>query len=283
MSFPEIPLFDLRLEEEDVQAVLDVLRSGWLTMGPKTAEFEAAFAEHLGAKHAVAVSSCTAALHLAYLAAGVGPGDEVIVPAMTFAATASAAIYCGATPVFAEIAGPHELSLDVLVERLERRVDVLGFGRHARNDRSESARIDDPLQELLRPLRPRRAEDLLRRALLEDRSRIQEADAVCDVACERHLVRRDHHRHASERQFADHVEDIGHELGVECARDLVEEHQLGLHRERAHDRDALLLAAREPVGELVALVLEPESLQQRCRLLLGLARETAPAPCAGRG
>jgi dTDP-4-amino-4,6-dideoxygalactose transaminase len=112
MSFPEIPLFDLRLEEEDVQAVLDVLRSGWLTMGPKTAEFEAAFAEHLGARHAVAVSSCTAALHLAYLAAGVGPGDEVIVPAMTFVATAAAAIYCGATPVFAEIAGPHELSLD---------------------------------------------------------------------------------------------------------------------------------------------------------------------------
>ena len=112
MSFPEIPLFDLTLNEEDVEAVLDVYRSGWLTMGPRTAEFEAAFAEHLGVKHAVAVSSCTAALHLSYLAAGVGPGDEVIVPAMTFAATASAAIYCGATPVFAEIAGPHDLSLD---------------------------------------------------------------------------------------------------------------------------------------------------------------------------
>ena len=71
-------------------------------MGPRTAEFERAFAEHLGAKHAVAVSSCTAALHLAYLAAGVGPGDEVIVPAMTFAATAAAVVYCGATPVFAD-------------------------------------------------------------------------------------------------------------------------------------------------------------------------------------
>jgi len=112
VSFPQIPLFDLRLEEEDVEAVLDVYRSGWLTMGPRTAEFEQAFAEHLGVKHAVAVSSCTAALHLAYLAAGVGPGDEVIVPAMTFTATAAAAIYCGATPVFAEIAGPHDLSLD---------------------------------------------------------------------------------------------------------------------------------------------------------------------------
>ncbi len=107
-----IPLFDLRLAEEDVQAVLDVLRSGWLTMGPKTAEFEAAFAAHLGVRHAVAVSSCTAALHLAYLAAGIGPGDEVIVPAMTFAATAAAVVYCGGTPVFAEIAGPHDLALD---------------------------------------------------------------------------------------------------------------------------------------------------------------------------
>src|SRR3954447_3565177 len=111
-TFPEIPLFDLRLDPEDIEAVMEVLRSGWLTMGPKTAEFEQAFAAHLNTKHAVAVSSCTAALHLAYLAAGVGPGDEVIVPAMTFTATAAAAIYCGATPVFAEIAGPHELALD---------------------------------------------------------------------------------------------------------------------------------------------------------------------------
>src|SRR3954468_23353111 len=111
-TFPDIPVFDLRLTEGDVAAVMEVLRSGWLTMGPRTAAFEEAFAAHLGVKHAVAVSSCTAALHLAYLAAGVGPGDEVIVPAMTFTATAAAAIYCGATPVFAEIAGPHELSLD---------------------------------------------------------------------------------------------------------------------------------------------------------------------------
>src|ERR687885_2668806 len=111
-TFPEIPLFDLRLEPEDIEAVMDVMRSGWLTMGPRTAEFERAFAEHLGARHAIAVSSCTAALHLAYLAAGVGPGDEVVVPAMTFAATAAAAIYCGATPVFADILGPHDLSID---------------------------------------------------------------------------------------------------------------------------------------------------------------------------
>jgi dTDP-4-amino-4,6-dideoxygalactose transaminase len=111
-TFPEVPLFDLRLDPEDIEAVMEVLRSGWLTMGPRTAEFEETFAEHLGVAHAVAVSSCTAALHLAYLAAGVGQGDEVVVPAMTFAATAAAAIYCGATPVFADILGPHDLSLD---------------------------------------------------------------------------------------------------------------------------------------------------------------------------
>ena len=69
-TFPEIPLFDLRLEPEDFEAVAEALRSGWLTMGPRTAEFETAFAEQLGSRHAVAVSSCTAALHLAYLGAG---------------------------------------------------------------------------------------------------------------------------------------------------------------------------------------------------------------------
>src|SRR3954453_11488141 len=111
-SFPEIPLFDLRLAPEDVDAVLEVLRSGWLTMGPRTEAFESAFAQHLGARHAVAVSSCTAALHLSYLAAGVGPGDEGIVPSMTFAATAAAPVSCGARRVFAEIAGPRDLSLD---------------------------------------------------------------------------------------------------------------------------------------------------------------------------
>jgi dTDP-4-amino-4,6-dideoxygalactose transaminase len=119
-TFPDIPLFDLRLEPQDIEAVAEVLRSGWLTAGPRTQAFEEAFAEHLGVRHALAVSSCTAALHLAYLAAGVGPGDEVIVPAMTFAATAAAVVYCGATPVFADIVGPHDPSLDP--EDVERRI-----------------------------------------------------------------------------------------------------------------------------------------------------------------
>ena len=74
-------------------------------MGPRVEAFENAFAEYLGTRHAVAVSSGTAALHLAYKAAGVGPGDEVIVPSFTFVATASAALYCGARPVFADVVG----------------------------------------------------------------------------------------------------------------------------------------------------------------------------------
>ncbi|HEY4428394.1 MAG TPA: DegT/DnrJ/EryC1/StrS aminotransferase family protein [Solirubrobacteraceae bacterium] len=119
-SFPQLPLFDLRLEPQDLQAVAETLRSGWLTLGPRTAEFEQAFAEHLGARHAIAVSSCTAALHLAYLAAGAGPGDEVIVPSFTFAATAAAALYCGATPVFADITSRERPSLDP--EEVERRI-----------------------------------------------------------------------------------------------------------------------------------------------------------------
>ena len=109
---PLIPLFDIRLDEEQIGAVADTLRSGWLTMGPRTQELETAFAERLGVEHAVAMSSCTAALHIAMLAAGVGPGDEVIVPAITFVATAAAVRYCGGTPVIADVVGPHDLGID---------------------------------------------------------------------------------------------------------------------------------------------------------------------------
>jgi dTDP-4-amino-4,6-dideoxygalactose transaminase len=115
-----VPLFDLRLDERDRDAVDQVLRSGWLTMGPRTEEFEQRFAEHLGVKHAVAVSSGTAALHLALLGAGVEPGDEVIVPAITFVATANAARYCGASPILADIYGTHDFGIDV--SDVERRI-----------------------------------------------------------------------------------------------------------------------------------------------------------------
>jgi dTDP-4-amino-4,6-dideoxygalactose transaminase len=109
---PLIPLFDVQLEQAHLDAVADTLRSGWLTMGPRTQEFEEVFAEHLDCKHAIALANCTAALHLAYLAAGVGPGDEVIVPAITFVATAAGARYCGAEPVFADVKGKHDLGID---------------------------------------------------------------------------------------------------------------------------------------------------------------------------
>jgi dTDP-4-amino-4,6-dideoxygalactose transaminase len=112
MAQPPVPLFDISLSDREIAAAEAALRSGWLTMGPRTESFEAAFAASIGARHAIAVSSCTAALHLAYLAAGVGPGDEVIVPTITFVATANAVRYCGATPVFADVVGQHDLGID---------------------------------------------------------------------------------------------------------------------------------------------------------------------------
>ena len=108
-----VPLTTITMPEDDVRAVLDCLESGWLTMGPRTQAFEAALAERLGVGHAVAVSSGTAALHLTCLAVGLGPGDEMIVPGLTFIASASAARFCGAEPVLCEIAGPHDLNIDV--------------------------------------------------------------------------------------------------------------------------------------------------------------------------
>lgn len=92
--------------EEELAEVLDTIKSGWLGTGPKTGRFEREFAEYLNVKHCVAVSSCTAALHLSMLAAGIKPGDEVIVPAMTFCSTANAVIHAGAKPVFADIELP---------------------------------------------------------------------------------------------------------------------------------------------------------------------------------
>lgn len=105
-------LSDLDYGEAEEQAVLEVLRSKWLSVGPQSAEFEAEFAALVGARHAVAVSSCTAALHLALLQAGIGPGDEVLVPSYTFVASVNPILYVGAQPVFVDITGPHDLNLD---------------------------------------------------------------------------------------------------------------------------------------------------------------------------
>jgi len=107
-----VTLSDIDLGAEETAAVLEVLRSRWLSMGARTLEFERAFSEHTETTHAVAVSSGTAALHLALLAVGVKSGDEVIVPALTFVATANAALYCGARPVFGDICGADTPLLD---------------------------------------------------------------------------------------------------------------------------------------------------------------------------
>ena len=99
------------IDEDDIQAVTEVLRSDWLTTGPKVAEFEQAVADYVEAKYAVAVNSGTAALHAAMYAIDIKPGNEVIVPPMTFAATANCVIYQGGTPVFADV-DPGTLLLD---------------------------------------------------------------------------------------------------------------------------------------------------------------------------
>jgi dTDP-4-amino-4,6-dideoxygalactose transaminase len=98
-----IPVMRPLLGSAESDAVAEVIASGWVAQGPKVAEFERRFADHVGAAEAVAVSSCTAALHLALYVLGVGPGDEVVVPSFSFIASANAVRYCGATPVFADV------------------------------------------------------------------------------------------------------------------------------------------------------------------------------------
>ena len=108
---PTIPYGRQTIDEEDIAAVVEALRAPAITTGPRVQQFEEAFAAAVGTAHAVAVSSGTAALHAALYAVGVGPADEVIVPPMTFAASANAAVFLGATPVFADV-DPGTLLLD---------------------------------------------------------------------------------------------------------------------------------------------------------------------------
>jgi perosamine synthetase len=103
IDLPFLPYGKQQIADADIKAVVEALCSGWLTTGPRVCEFEKAFAAYCGAPEGVAVNSGTAALHCAMRAIGVGPGDEVIVPAITFAASANAAVYEGATPVFADV------------------------------------------------------------------------------------------------------------------------------------------------------------------------------------
>lgn len=115
----KVPLVEIEVTDADVESVLDCLRSGWLTMGPRTQTLEELLARRIGVKHAIAVSSGTAALHLACRAIGLGPGDEAIVPAFTFVASAHAPRYLGADVVLCDSASAVEPGLDpAAVERL---------------------------------------------------------------------------------------------------------------------------------------------------------------------
>lgn len=107
-----IPLFDLNYGIEEEMAVVDTIRSKWISSGPKCIELEKMFASMLGVKHALALSNCTAALHLACFCLDVNPGDEVICPSLTFVATVNAIRYMGAVPVFCDITSLEDLTID---------------------------------------------------------------------------------------------------------------------------------------------------------------------------
>src|SRR2546429_2687689 len=126
-----VPFLRPEIDDGDISAVLDGLRSGLLTTGPRVKEFEAAFARYVGAPHAVAVSSCTAALHLALAALGVRRGQGVVVPTLTFAATAEVVTYFDATPVFVDVE-PETLCMDpaalesALAGKSDRATEIVG-------------------------------------------------------------------------------------------------------------------------------------------------------------
>jgi dTDP-4-amino-4,6-dideoxygalactose transaminase len=131
----KVPLADVIVPEADIALVADVYRSGWLSMGPRTQEFERALAEYTGARHALATTNGTAALHLICLAAGFGPGDEVIVPSLTFVATVNAIAYTGATPVFVDIASltqpwPTAAAVEAAITPRTRGVMTVAYGGH---------------------------------------------------------------------------------------------------------------------------------------------------------
>ncbi|MEO8192475.1 MAG: DegT/DnrJ/EryC1/StrS family aminotransferase [Gemmatimonadales bacterium] len=131
-----IPLFDLDYGEAEASAVSEVFKSQWLTMGERIIEFEREFAQLCAVRHAIAMNNCTAALHASYVAAGVRPGDEVIVPSLTFVATVNTVISAGALPVFADIANACDLSISrESIERAitprTRAIAVLHYGGFA--------------------------------------------------------------------------------------------------------------------------------------------------------
>ena len=108
----KIPLFNLNFDDREAQAAYDTIMSGWISTGPKNAELEEMFAKMLGAKYAVSLTNCTDGLHLCCMICGFGPGDEVLCPSLTFAASANCIRYTGATPVFCDIVGPEHINID---------------------------------------------------------------------------------------------------------------------------------------------------------------------------
>lgn len=122
----QVPFYRPEIDEASIQEVVGVLRSGWLTSGPKVKQFEAEFAEFVGAKHAIAVNSCTAALHLAVEALGLQRGEAVLVPAHTFAATAEVVRYLGAIPILVD-SDPNTLHLDLA--DAETKIDAVRKGK----------------------------------------------------------------------------------------------------------------------------------------------------------
>lgn len=108
-----------KIEDDEIQEVVECLRSGWISTGPRVGKFQEMFRQYIGTRYALALNSCTAGLHLAMLAAGMGPGDEVITTPLTFAATANAIIHTGATPVFADIELP---SMNIDPSEIEKKI-----------------------------------------------------------------------------------------------------------------------------------------------------------------
>ncbi|MEA2347940.1 MAG: hypothetical protein QOG62_1727 [Thermoleophilaceae bacterium] len=132
---PRVPLADVRLPAEAIAAATRVLESGWLSSGPEVEQFERDLAEYVGSPHAVACNSCTAAIQLALAAAEIGPGDEVVMPSLSFVAGANVVVELGAEPVFCDVIGPDDLTLDpaslerCLTERT-RAVIPMHYGGH---------------------------------------------------------------------------------------------------------------------------------------------------------
>lgn len=116
----KIPLFNLNFDEREARAAYDTIKSGWISTGPKNAELEQMFIDMWKVKYAVSMSNCTDALHVCCMVCGFGPGDEIICPSLTFAASCNCIRYVGATPVFADITGPDHINIDP--EDIERKI-----------------------------------------------------------------------------------------------------------------------------------------------------------------